>query len=115
MSTKKYELRKKRHNRIRSKISGVAAKPRLVVFRSLTNNYAQIIDDENGLTIASSSDMKVKSKENKTEKAKKVGMEIAKLAQEKKITEIVFDRNGYKYQGRIKALAEGAREGGLKF
>lgn len=115
MSTTKYELRKKRHNRIRSKITGTTAKPRLVVFRSLTNNYAQLIDDEKGVTIVSTSDLKVKSKDNKTEKAKKVGMEIAKLAQEKKITEIVFDRNGYKYQGRVKALAEGAREAGLKF
>ncbi len=115
MTTTKYELRKKRHNRIRSKISGTTVKPRLVVFRSATNNYAQLIDDQKGVTIAAVSDLKVKGKETKTERAKKIGAEIAKLAIEKNITEIVFDRNGYKYHGRVKALAEAAREAGLKF
>lgn len=115
MATSKETLRFKRKNRIRAKISGTATRPRLSVFRSLKNNYAQLIDDENGVVLASSSDLKSKDKGTKTEKAKKVGEEIAKKAAEKKITTIVFDRNGYKYHGRIKALADGAREGGLKF
>ncbi len=116
MNTSKKAIdRSKRHDRIRAKISGTAACPRLVVFRSLTTNYAQLIDDTNGKTIVGASDMKMKGKDNKTERAKKVGLELAKLAKEKKITSCVFDRNGYKYHGRIKALADGAREGGLKF
>jgi len=114
MLTKKEELRKRRHHRIRAKISGTLAKPRLVVFRSLTNNYAQVVDDTTGKILASCSDMKAKTG-TKVEKAKVVGAEIAKKAQELKITEVVFDRNGYKYHGRVKALADGAREGGLKF
>ena len=114
-TSKKTIDREKRHNRIRAKVEGTTARPRLVVFRSLKNNYAQLIDDSRRITIASASDMKMKGKGTKTEKAKKVGLEIARLGIEKKITECVFDRCGYKYHGRIKALAEGAREGGLKF
>ncbi len=115
MPNKKDELRKRRHNKIRAKISGTAARPRLIVFRSIANNYAQIINDEEGKVIAEASDLKMKDKGTKVEKAKKVGEEIAKRAKEKKIEEVVFDRNGYKYHGRVKALADGARESGLKF
>ena len=115
MPTKKDELRKRRHNKIRAKLSGTTVRPRLIVFRSIANNYAQIINDEDGKVIAEASDLKMKDKGTKVEKAKKVGEEIAKKAKEKKIKEVVFDRNGYKYHGRVKALADGAREGGLKF
>lgn len=104
----------KRHKRVRSKISGTATRPRLCVYRSLTAIYAQLIDDTTGKTIASTHDLKVK-KGTKTETAKATGLELAKLAKAAKIEECVFDRNGYKYHGRVKALAEGAREGGLKF
>jgi large subunit ribosomal protein L18 len=116
MKTSKKKIdRKKRHNRIRAKISGTAERPRLVVFKSLSNHYAQLINDEKGVTLASFSDLKLKGKETKTERAKKVGMELAKIAKEKGIKLCVFDRNGYKYHGRVKALADGAREGGLQF
>lgn len=116
MNTSKKELnRARRHIRIRAKISGTAERPRLVVFRSLNNHYAQLIDDIKGVTLASASDLKMKGKDNKTERAKKVGIELAKLAKEKNIVTCIFDRNGYQFHGRIKALAEGAREGGLKF
>ena len=115
MPTKKDLLRERRKNRIRSKIKGTESRPRLVVNRSLIHTYAQLINDNDGKIIASTSDMKSKEKGTKTEKAKKVGEEIAKLAKDKKIEEVVFDRNGYKYHGRVKAVADGAREGGLKF
>lgn len=111
---KKTINRKRRGARVRAKLKGSAARPRLVVFRSLQYHYAQLIDDEKGATLASTSDIKEKKGE-KTERAKKVGMKIAELAKEKKITTCVFDRNGYKYHGRVKALADGAREGGLQF
>ncbi|MFO0780714.1 MAG: 50S ribosomal protein L18 [Candidatus Gracilibacteria bacterium] len=116
MKTSKKSLnRESRHTRIRAKINGTAEKPRLVVYRSLNNHYAQLVDDIKHLTVVSCNDLKSKDKGTKTERAKKVGMEIAKLAKEKNITTCVFDRNGYKYHGRIKAIAEGAREGGLQF
>lgn len=115
MPTQKDLLRKRRHNKIRKKIHGTAKKPRLVVFRSILHTYAQLIDDGKRKVLASSSDMKAKTKGTKTEKAKIAGSEIAKIAKEKKIDTVVFDRNGYKYHGRIKALADSAREGGLKF
>lgn len=108
-------LRKKRHNRIRAKVNGNAERPRLVVFRSLTSIYAQIVDDKTNKTIVSASDLKSKAKGTKVEKAKEVGTEIAKKALEKNINTIVFDRNGYKYHGRVKALADAAREAGLQF
>ena len=110
----KTSLKQARHNRIRAKVSGTSDKPRLVVFRSLVGNYAQLIDDTTGRTLVSASDMEIKAG-TKTEKAKSVGQELAKKALEKNISNCVFDRNGYKYHGRVKALAEGAREGGLKF
>ena len=115
MSNKKQQLRKRRHVRIRAKISGTAARPRLVVFRSLNHIYAQVIDDTEGTIIAATSDLKSKAKGTKTDSAKTIGLEIAKKAQAQKVTSVVFDRNGYKYHGRVKAVAEGAREGGLQF
>lgn len=104
-----------RKRRIRHRISGTVECPRLSVYRSLGFIYAQIIDDNSGKTLVSASDIKNTKAKSKIESAKVVGKEIAKKALEKKIEKIVFDRNGYKYHGRIKALAESAREGGLKF
>ncbi len=101
-------------NRIRAKISGNDTKPRLSVFRSNKHISVQLIDDIKQVTIASSSDLK-DAKGSKTERAEKAGVLIAELAKSKGITEVVFDRNGFKYAGRIKALADKAREGGLKF
>jgi large subunit ribosomal protein L18 len=107
--------------RVRKKIYGTTDKPRLSVYRSLNQIYAQIIDDDNGKTIVSASSLskeiadQLKSVKRKVEKSKIVGNLIAKIALENKITEVVFDRNGFRYHGRIKALADGAREGGLKF
>lgn len=112
--------RLRRHARVRSKISGSAEQPRLNVFRSLTEIYAQLIDDQSGNTIASASTVdkelraKVKGK-GKTEQARLVGEALAERAKDKGIESIVFDRGGYRYSGRVKALAEGAREGGLQF
>lgn len=114
MPTTKEQLRQRRKVRIRAKIHGTAARPRLVVFRSLMNTYAQLIDDDKGVVLASTSDMK-EEKGSKIERAKTVGIEIAKKAQEHKISTVVFDRNGYKYHGRVKAVADAAREGGLTF
>ncbi|WP_101773951.1 50S ribosomal protein L18 [Peptostreptococcus faecalis] len=109
-----------RHKRVRKKISGTPERPRLSVFRSANNIYAQIIDDTNRVTLvaASSLDDAVKGAVSNTgnkEAAKKVGELVAKKAAEKGITEVVFDRGGYIYHGRIVELAEGAREAGLKF
>lgn len=115
MKSTKEQLRARRKGHIRAKISGSSAKPRLVVFRSLSHIYAQLINDENGTVIASASDIKAKSKGTKTDRAKEVGVTIANLAKEKKIETVVFDRNGFKYHGRVKAVAESAREGGLQF
>lgn len=112
--------RLQRHKRVRRKISGTSQRPRLCVFRSANNIYAQIIDDTKRVTLvaASSLEAEVKSAVNHTgnkEAAKKVGELVAKKAVEKGITEVVFDRGGYLYHGRIQELAEGAREAGLKF
>lgn len=104
--------------RIRRKISGVAGKPRLSVFRSNADIYAQIIDDTNGVTLAaaSSRDKDIAAqKTNKTEKSKLVGAAIARKASELGIQQVVFDRGGYLYHGRVKAVGDGAREGGLQF
>jgi large subunit ribosomal protein L18 len=114
MPLKKDINRKARHRKIRTKINGTALRPRLVVFKSIQAIYAQLVDDDAGKTIASVSSLKIK-KGNKTEKAAEVGAQLAKKAAENKITTVVFDRNGYKYHGRVKAVAESAREGGLKF
>lgn len=115
--TNSREARLNRHKRVRGKISGTAECPRLNVFRSLSNIYAQLIDDVNGVTLASASSTEKEfegSTGNKDE-ARKVGLLIAKRAVDKGIEEVVFDRGGYIYHGRVKELAEGAREGGLKF
>ncbi len=107
----------KRHKRIRAKISGTPECPRLNVFRSETNIYAQIIDDTTGHTLAAASslDKDFEGRGNNMEAAKKVGLAVAARAKEKGIETVVFDRGGYLYHGRVKALAEGAREGGLAF
>ena len=109
--------RQRRHLRVRRKISGTAECPRLCVYRSNTNLYAQIIDDVAGNTLVSAStlDKDVKMKHANKEAAKEVGTLIAKRAATKNITEVVFDRGGYIYHGVVKELAEAAREGGLKF
>ena len=106
-----------RHKRVRAKISGTAERPRLNVFRSLSNIYAQIIDDTTGKTLVSASTVEKGFEGNggNKEAAKKVGAMIAERAKAKGITEVVFDRGGYVYHGRVKELAEGAREGGLQF
>jgi large subunit ribosomal protein L18 len=104
-----------RHNRVRSVVSGTGKRPRLNVFRSSQQIYGQLIDDESGKTLVSASSLEVKSKGKKSELSAEVGKLLAKKALEKKIELVVFDRGGYAYHGRVKALAEGAREGGLKF
>jgi len=117
MSNKKYSQRKLR---VRKTVRAVADRPRLSVFRSNKFIYAQIIDDAKGKTLASFSEKKLAKEvlskaKTKLEKASLVGEEIAKLAKKAKVTKVVFDRGGYKYHGRVKALAEGARKGGLEF
>jgi large subunit ribosomal protein L18 len=114
MKTIKEQQRKKRHDKIRYRIKGTAERPRLSVFRSLININAQLIDDIKGTVLVSSSSLKI-NKGKGVEIAKQVGIDIAKKALEKKIKSCVFDRGGYLYHGRVKALAEGAREGGLQF
>ena len=111
------KARAKRHTRVRGKISGTPERPRLNVFRSAKHIYAQIIDDVNGVTLASASSMDKEFEGNggNTEGAPKVGAMVAKRAAEKGIAEVVFDRGGFLYHGRVKELAEGARENGLKF
>ena len=113
--TKKARL--KRHARVRSKISGTPERPRLNVFRSAKHIYAQVIDDVNGVTLCSASSMDKGFDGNggNVEGAKKVGAAVAKKAADKGITEVVFDRGGFLYHGRVKELAEAARENGLKF
>ena len=111
------KARLKRHRRVRNKISGTAARPRLNVFRSHTNINAQVIDDTTGTTLVSASTVEAGFEGNggNKEAARKVGQTVAERAVEKGITEVVFDRGGYIYHGRVKELAEGARAGGLKF
>ena len=113
----KNKARQKRHLRVRNHISGTAERPRLNVFRSLSNIYAQVIDDVNGVTLVSAStkDKDFKNYGGNIEAAKAVGEAVAKRALDKGITEVVFDRGGYVYHGRVAALAEAAREAGLKF
>jgi len=113
----KKAMRLKRHVRVRGKISGTPERPRLNVFRSNANIYAQIIDDVNGVTLVSAStlDKDFEGAAGNCEAAKKVGQVIAERAKAKGIEEVVFDRGGYVYHGRVAALAEGARESGLKF
>ena len=114
------EARKGRHRRVRKRVQGTRSRPRLNVFRSLKHIYAQIIDDTKGHTLvaASTLDPEIRGRLNgltKTEQARLVGELIAKRARRRRIKRVVFDRGGYKYHGRVKALAEAAREGGLDF
>jgi large subunit ribosomal protein L18 len=107
----------RRKTRIRARVQGTVAKPRLSVFRSNQHIYAQVIDDVKGQTLVGASESELKSVEKvkKADRAKEVGLLIAKKAAAKKISSVVFDKGSYKYHGRVKAVAEGAREGGLKF
>ena len=113
----KREQRERRHKRIKAKVSGTALKPRLSVYRSNKFIYGQLIDDKSGKTLMTVSDIKLDTgtKKGKLEKAKIVGAMLGKMATDKKIKKIVFDRGGFIYTGRVKALAEGAREAGLQF
>lgn len=118
--TSRNDQRLRRHHRMRRKVAGTPDRPRLNVFRSLSNIYAQVIDDHTGRTLAAAStlDADIRSKGNdltKTEQAELVGEAVAAKAVEEGIKEVVFDRGGYQYHGRVRALAEGARKGGLEF
>ena len=115
MAMNKTDRRNKIKMRVRGKITGTTERPRLTVFRSNKQIYAQVIDDLTGKTLASASSLKLTDKVTKKEIAAKVGELVAKEAQEAGITAVVFDRNGYLYHGRVKELAEAARNGGLKF
>jgi large subunit ribosomal protein L18 len=117
-SHQKLEARRARKVTIRKKVSGTPDRPRLSVYRSLNNIYAQVIDDAAGKTLAAASTLSPElseTKGKKSAKAKQVGALVAKKCLEAKIDKVVFDRNGFNYHGRIAAVAEGAREGGLKF
>jgi large subunit ribosomal protein L18 len=112
----KPQARLRRHKRVRGKVAGTAERPRLVVSRSNRGIVAQLVDDSNGRTVASATWMQVKSfKGNKTAQAAEVGKLLAQKAKDAKVGSAVFDRGGYLYHGRVKALADAAREGGLKF
>ena len=120
----KDETRKRRHRSLRKKLSGTAERPRLVVFRSARHIYAQVVDDLAGKTLAAASDVARKAEKKlegtggdakKRERAKAVGAKVAQLCKDKGISKVVFDRGGFKYHGRISAVADGAREGGLEF
>ena len=117
MKLSRDEARKKRKTRIRKKVNGTPERPRLVVFRSSKHIYAQIIDDLAGAPLASASTLSLEGDNIRltVENAKLVGMKVAEEAIKKSITSVVFDRNGFVYHGRIKAVADGAREGGLNF
>ena len=113
------EKRKARHQRVRKKVKGVLERPRLSVFRSVRQIYAQVVDDTTGHTLAAASSLTLKKADhsnglNKTQMARLVGMEIAQRAKAVGVGSVVFDRGGYKYHGRVKALAEAVREGGLE-
>jgi len=114
------EARKRRQRRVRAHVSGTASRPRLNVYRSLAHIYAQVIDDVTGATLVSAStvDSELRAEmagKKKAEQAKAVGQAVAKRALAKGLTKVTFDRSGYRYHGRVKALADGAREGGLEF
>jgi large subunit ribosomal protein L18 len=108
------ERRYRRHLRVRKKVTGTAERPRLVIFRSDKHIYAQLVDDVSRRTIVTASSLKL-AEGKKSEKASEVGKALASIAKERGITSVVFDRAGYKYHGRVKAVADGAREGGLEF
>ena len=113
----KNEIRSRIHKRIRRKLQGTAERPRLAVFRSVAHIYAQVIDDSKGRTVVAASSVEKAAKTNggNVAAAKAIGRAIAQRAQEKGIKKVVFDRGGYQYHGRVKALADAAREGGLEF
>ena len=115
-----WAARIRRHRRVRKKLAGTAARPRLCVFRSLTHIYAQVVDDESGRTLVAASDLEAELRSDgksgtKTAIAGKVGALVGRRSVEKGIEQVIFDRGGYKYHGRVAALANAAREGGLKF
>ncbi len=115
-----YAARRRRHRRVRKKVTGSAQRPRLSVFRSLAHIYAQVIDDSQGRTLAAASDLEPEARQQtngkgKLEAAKLVGRLVGQRARAGGITQVVFDRGGYKFHGRVKALADGAREAGLEF
>ena len=109
------EGRTRRHSRVREKVRGSAARPRLAVFRSITHIYAQLIDDDSGKTLVAASSVEAKDKGKKSERAKAVGAALGEKAKAKGIAEAVFDRGGYRYHGRVKALGDAARSAGLRF
>ena len=121
MIKRNYKTRSRSKAKIKKKLSGTAEQPRLTVFRSLNNIYAQLIDDVKGVTLVSASsknkeiEKELENAKGKISRSKLVGTLIGKKALEKNITTVVFDRNGYRYHGRVQAIAEGAREAGLKF
>ncbi|MCL5994771.1 MAG: 50S ribosomal protein L18 [Chloroflexi bacterium] len=119
MAVTNQERRERRRRRVRAKVSGVASRPRMNVFRSLKHIYAQLIDDEAGNTLAAASsldpDIRGQAGLKKRDEAVAVGKLLAQRAQAKQIKQVVFDRAGYRYHGRVKAVADGAREGGLEF
>ena len=119
MTTNKEQLKRakrdRRHARVRSVVSGTEARPRLAVFRSTSHIYAQVIDDVSGKTLAAASSAEIKTKAAKAELSTQVGAAIASKAKAAGISTVVFDRGGYRYHGRVKALAEAARSGGLEF
>ena len=117
MGSRKFDTRKRwiRHRRVRKNIRGVSARPRLAVFRSSNHIYAQVIDDDRGHTLAAATSLEMKRKDTKTDVAKAVGEKIAQSALLAGVTKVVFDRGGYKYHGRVKALADAARSKGLSF
>ena len=119
MTTNREQLkrnkRKLRQNRVRQTIAGKTDRPRLAVFRSATHIYAQVIDDKAGKTLAAASSLELKEKASKGDLSVKVGTAIAEKAKAKGVTQVVFDRSGYRYHGRVKALAEAARAAGLEF
>jgi large subunit ribosomal protein L18 len=108
------EGRARRKVRVRKKIGGSGERPRVTVFRSAKHMYAQVVDDVKGVTLASSSSQRVQAAGKKVERAKQVGLDLAARCKEVGVTAVVFDRNGYRYHGRVRALAEGVRDGGIK-
>jgi large subunit ribosomal protein L18 len=114
--TNRDEARDRRHRRVRARIAGTAERPRLAVYRSLTQIYAQVIDDRTGRTLVAASSLETKdAKGKKSEVASAVGAKLAEKAKAAGVTEVIFDRGGYRYHGRVKALADAARSNGLRF
>jgi large subunit ribosomal protein L18 len=114
-TNEKVRSRNRRHRRVRKKVVGTPERPRLAVFRSNRHVYAQLIDDVAGRTIASASSLATKTGDDPSANAKEVGLALARRAKEAGVTAVAFDRGGFMYHGRVKALADGAREGGLEF